>query len=197
VYPHPRVLLPGHWIKISDNFPDSLDYLKSGKTGKTYRIAKSVQVTYPLDYTIKEACYKDINLSDENAGVKLYPYAKGNMYEMLIGLHEGNYYIIPYFPSGQPVYRLDYSTMTPLVSDASLKYIGNIKPSDSPVENPVFKLYLFYKLDPIILRIVADDGVDYTKVILEFTVNRCALEEDTPPPNVIPKLIPYIEELKW
>lgn len=193
VYPHPRILLPNHWVKFSDGFPEQLSYVK----GKTMRIDKQAQVTYELSYKLKEACYKDINLSNEDTGVKLYPDSSENLYELIIGLKPGNYYMIPYFPADIPIYRLDYPTMTPLVSDSSLKYLGNVKPSDSPAENPTLKLYLVYQLKPIILRLVSDDGVDYEKCTLQFTVNRCRMVSGTPPENVTPKPIYYLDELKF
>ena len=189
----PRVLLPGHWIKFSDKFPDHLSHVK----GKSMRIVKQVQVAYELSWIIKEAHYKDINLSNEDTGEKLYPDSADNLYELTIGLKPGNCYIIPFFPAEQPIYRLDYPTMLPLVSDAALKYLGTIKPSDSPVENPRFKLYLIYQLKPIILRIVADDGVDYEKITWEIMINRCQMEEGTPPEHVTPKPIEYLDNLKW
>lgn len=189
----PRILLPNYWVKFSPNFPDFLDHVK----GKTMQVVLQTQVTYEVSRKIKEACYIDLNLSNEDTGLKLYPDAANNVYEMLIGLKPGNYYIIPYYPANDPIYRLDYSTMLPLVADSSMKYLGTIKPSDSPVDNPTFKLYLVFELKPIILRIVADDGVDYEKATLEITVNRCQMKEGTPPDNVVPKPIPYIDELKW
>lgn len=189
----PRVLLPNHWIKFSDKFPDYLDHVR----GKSFKIDRQVQVTYELSWIIKEATYLDINLSNEDTGKKLYPDAGDNLYEMIIGFKPGNYYVIPYFPADQPIYRLDYPTMTPLLSDAALKYLGTIKPTDSPVENPRFKLYLIYNLKPVILRIVADDSVDYEKITWEIMVNRCHMVEGKPPDNVTPKPIEYLDNLKW
>jgi len=193
VYPRPRILLPNWWVTFSRAFPDTLDHIK----GRTFQIAKQQQVGYELSWIIKEACYKDVNLSNEDAGEKLYPDVSDNLYEVLIGFKPGNYLCHVFFPADYPIYRLDYPDMSPLISSASVKYLGAIKPSDSPVENPIFKLYLVYKLKPIILRLYADDGVDYEKISLEFTINRCIMREGTPPPNVTPKPIQYLDEIKW
>lgn len=193
VSPKVKILLPDWWIKFSNTFPDSLNHVKN----KTMRIAKQVQVRYELTWAIKEACYKDVNLSNEDTGEKLYPDNTDNLYEILIGLRPGHYYIIPYFPADQPIYRLDYPTMAPLVSDAALKYLGIIRPEDSPIGNPTFKLYLVYKLKPVLLRLVVDDGVDYEKITLELLINRCLMEEKPLPPNVVPKPIEYLDALKW
>ena len=189
----PRILLPNHWVKFSDNFPSSLSHVK----GKTMRVVKQVQVRFTRSWIIKENCYLDVNLSNEDAGEKLYPDNTDNLYEMLIGLKPGNYYVIPYFPADQPIYRLDYSDMSPLVSDAKLRYLGSVLPSDSPPGNETFKLYLVYELKPILLRIVADGGVAYEKATFEFMVNRCNMEEGKPAENITPKPVEYVDSLKW
>lgn len=189
----PKILLPGHWVQFSKNFPDSLNHVK----GKSFRIAKQQQVTYPLSRKVKEACYVDLNLSNETGNELLYPDNTSNIYEMLIGFKEGNYVCQVYFPADYPIYRLDEPTMSSSMASSTLKYLGAIKPSDSPVDNPIFKLYLVYKLNPIILRLLADDGVDYEKITLEFTINRCLVTEGTPPPGSIVKLIQYLDEIKW
>lgn len=193
IKPAVRVVLPDWWLKFSNNFPDTLDHVK----GKTVRVLKQQQVKYPLSLTIKEACYKDVNLSNDDAGEKLYPDVADNLYEVLVGFKPGNYFCHVYFPAEYPLYRLDYPDMSPLISSDSLKYLGAIKPEDSPVDNPIFKLYLVFKLKPIILRLYADDGIDYEKMGLEFTINRCLMQEGVPPPEVKPKPIQYLDEIKW
>jgi len=193
IKPTVRILLVDHWVRFSNSFPDSLSHVR----GKTARIAKQQQVDYELSWIIKEACYKDINLSNEDGGEKLYPDVADNLYEVLIGFKPGNYLTHVYFPADFPIYRLDYPDMSPLISSDSLKYLGAIKPSDSPVENPIFKLYFVYKLKPIILRIYADDGVDYEKITTHFTINRCVLDFKAAPPDVEPKPILYLDEIKW
>ena len=193
IKPAVKVVLPGWWLKFSDAFPDTLNHVK----GRTVKVVKQQQVNYELSRTIKEACYLDINLSNENAGEKLYPDVADNLYEVIIGFRPGNYLCHVYFPADYPLYRLDDPQMTPLISSTSLKYLGAIKPSDSPVDNPIFKLYLVYKLQPLILRLYADDGVDYEKIGLKLTVNRCLMQQGVPPPGVTPKPIQYLDEIKW
>jgi hypothetical protein len=188
----PKILLVHHWVKFSPNFPDALGYAR----GKSFSIEAQQQVSYELSYTLKEGCYHDVNLSNEDAGEKLYPNNSAHLYEVLIGLREGNYYLIPYFPAGYPVFRLDYSTMSPLVSDADRKYLGTIRPSESPPENAMLRLYFLNKLDPVILRVCVDEGVAYEKCTLEFLINRCLIKEGTAPASVTPKFIEYLDEIK-
>jgi len=194
VQPRPKILLPDHWVKFSNNFPSGLSHVR----GKSARIAKQQQVTYELSWIIKEACYKDVNLSNENTGEKLYPDVADNLYEMLIGFKPGNYLCHVYFPADYPIYRLDDPDMSPIISDAAKKYLGAIKPSDSPIDNPTFKLYLVYELSPVILRLYADDGVDYEKISVQFIINRCLMDFSQPlPPGVPAKPILYLDEIKW
>jgi hypothetical protein len=188
----PKILLVHHWVEFSNKFPDGLSHVK----GKKFSIEAQQQVSYELSHTIKEGCYYDINLSNEDAGEKLYPNDTQNLYEMLIGLKEGNYYLMPYFPANYPVYRLDYATMSPLVSDSKLKYLGTIKPYESPPGNETLKLYLMYKLTPIILRVCVDEGVGYEKCTLEILINRCLMKEGTPPAGVTPKFIEYLSQIE-
>jgi len=194
VQPRPKILLVDRWIRFSNGFPSSLNHVR----GKTARIAKQQQVPYELSYLLKEGCYKDINLSNEDTGEKLYPNVTTNLYEVLIGFKPGNYLTHLYFPAEYPLYRLDHPDMSPLVSSLTMKYLGAIKPSDSPAENPIFKMYLVYNLSPIILRLVVDEGVDYEKMSLKFTINRCLMDFDAPmPPHIQPKPILYLDEIKW
>ena len=192
VWPRPKVLLPGHNIQFSNLFPAGLDHVK----GKTFRITKTAQVRHELSWILPALHYKDINLSNEEAGQKLYPNASDEVYETLIGFKPGNYFTLIFFPAEQPIYRLGYYTMTPLISSASLKYLGAIKPEDSPVNNPTLKIYTVYKLNPFIFRISIDNGVDYDKMTWEICVNKCKLEAVAAPVEQV-KYIPYIDELKW
>jgi len=193
VYPKPTILLPKQWVRFSDGFPSTLSHVK----GKTMQITRSVQVHYPLSFILKESRYYDVNFSNEDAGEKLYPNVSDNLYEVLIGFRPGNYYAIPYFPADQPIYRLDYPTMTPTLTDAELRYLGIVTPEDTPADVPTLRMYFVYNLKPVFLRLVADDGVAYEKITLEILVNRCEMEEGTAPSDVTPKPIPYLDELKW
>jgi len=188
----PRILLTKHWVEFSPRFPEGLSHVK----GKKFSIEAQQQVAYELSYKIKEGCYVDINLSNEDAGKKLYPDTSENLYEVLFGLKDGNWYIIPYFPADYPIYRLDYPDMSPLVSHAERKYLGTIKPYESPPDDPKLKLYLVFKLKPIILRLAIDEGVSYEKCTLEILINRCLMKEGTLPAGAPVKFIRYLDEIK-
>ncbi|MDO9580598.1 MAG: hypothetical protein Q7J06_08530, partial [Bacteroidales bacterium] len=102
IKPAVRVVLPDWWLRFSNNFPDTLDHVK----GKTVKVLKQQQVKYELSWIVKEACYKDVNLSNEDAGEKLYPDVADNLYEMIVGFKPGNYFCHIFFPAEYPLYRL-------------------------------------------------------------------------------------------
>ncbi|MDD4984407.1 MAG: hypothetical protein PHQ43_01260 [Dehalococcoidales bacterium] len=191
VQPRPKILLVNDWIKFSNNFPDTLSHVK----GKTACIAVQQEVNYQLSYLLKEGCYTDVDLSNDT-GVNLYPDVASNLYEMLIGFKPGNYFVQIYFPADYPIYRLDEPSMYPNIGDTNLKYLGAIRPGDSPDRNPILKLYLVYKLKPIILRMVVDDGIDYEKMTMNFSINRCVMNFGKAlPAGVTPKPILYLDEI--
>lgn len=194
VEPRVKVLRPKDNVQFSKEFPDQLSFVKD----KTFKVSKTSQVHYQLSWILPEDHYKDIDLSNaEASGEKLYPETFDGLYEILIGFKLGNYLTHIYFPADQPIYRLDYYSMVPQISSASLKYLGAIKPSDSPAENRTLKVYALYRLKPIILRIYADDGIDYEKITWDMVINKCKLEAYTPAPGEKVKWIEYIEALKW
>ncbi len=192
IKPSVRVLMVDQWVKFSKNFPSTMDHVK----GKTFRIVAQQQVTYERSYILKEECYKDVNLGNDSGNELLYPDQSDHLYEMLVGFKPGNYFASIFFPSGDPIYRLDKSEMFPNIASSTYKYIAAIRPEDSPPENPILKMYLPYKLDPFILRLYVDDGVTYEKIVLRYMINRCLIQQGTPPASVSPKPILYIEELK-
>lgn len=196
IKPSIRILLVDQWVKFSPNFPDTLSHVK----GKSFRIVAQQQVTYERSWKLKEACYKDVNLNNDSGNEYLYPESSDRLYEMLIGLQPGNYFVTLFFPSGDPVYRLDQSDMWPNIASSTYKYIAAIRPEDSPIDNPILKLYIPYKLDPFFLRLYADDGVAYEKARLKFMINRCLIKQESSvnvkPANVTPKPILYLDELK-
>lgn len=194
VEPKPKILLPNHWIAFSSGWPTDLDFVR----GKTARIALQQQVPYEISYILKEGVYKDIDLSNETAtSENLYPEANDHLYEILIGLKDGNYFAHVYFPIDFAIYRLDDPDMYPQVSSTTYKYLGAIKPSDSPADNPTFKIYAVNDLKPVYLRLVVDEGIDYEKCTLKLLINRCKMSFEVPPPHIMPKPIPYLDEIKW
>ncbi len=193
IQPQVKITIPDWWLRFSDGWPDDLAFVK----GKTFRVSKEQTVKYPLPLILPEGNYFDIDPSDEDTGQKLYPYQQDIVYEVLIGMRPGNYMLQFYYPANDPIFRLDYATMLPNLTDPSLKYLGALRPGDSPSGEETIKIYFVYRMKPFYVRVIADDGVAYEKCVIDFTFNRLALQQAVPPPDVKPKLIPYLEDIKW
>ncbi|MCL7412617.1 MAG: hypothetical protein M8353_03245 [ANME-2 cluster archaeon] len=177
------------------HFPGAWPGTHDWAAGKYFEVISSVLVTYARSFVIPGSDYKDIDLSNATAGMKLYPDDKGQVHEILVGLKPGDYTVIPYIPSGKYLATLPDSTMVPDVSSATLKYLNAKKPEDSPAENPTMKLWSLKDMQAWVLRLLALEGTDYEKITLEFKINRLRLRE-IKKPNVY-TTIPWHEELRW
>lgn len=184
---------PGDIIGFTQKWPDALSHVK----GKNFRIAKTAQISYALDWKLPGDHYLDIDISNATSGKKnLYPETEDVLYEMLLGFKPFNGFTQIFFPAETAVYRLDYVDMVPTISDAEKRYIGAIEPKDSPADDPRLKLYLVYKLDPIILRTYINASEEYDKPVWAITVNKCRLEQtaEIPKPGDV---IPYMTQVSW
>lgn len=184
---------PGDIIGFSDKWPDALSHVR----GKNFKIQKTAQIPYALDWKLPGDYYLDVDISNATSGKEnLYPETEDVMYELLLGFKPFNGFIQFYFPAEVVVSRLDYVDMLPVISDSKKRYIGAIEPKDSPADDPRLKLYLVYKLDPLILRIYINPSEEYEKPIWVMTFNKCKLEKTTEVPKPA-DIIPYITEVAW
>jgi hypothetical protein len=90
--------------------------------------------------------------------------------------------------------------MLPDITNAKRLYLGAFKPSDSPYEDPQIRAYFVRKFTPLIMRVYVHSGVDYEKVVVGLTVNRCKLTEITSPSDdqkAKAKVIRYYDEFRW
>ncbi len=192
----PKLLQEGHFVRFTDKWPDSLSHVK----GKFFQIEKVNQVPYDLSYIIPEEDFKDVDISNSDEGEKIYPESAKTLYETVIGFKPGNYMTYLYIPAGEYVNRLEYSNMVPDVSSATRRYLGALKPSDSPYDDKRLFTYSVYRLEPLILRLFVDSGIDWEKVVLGLTVNKCYLMQIAAPTAEqwkLAKVIRYYAELRW
>lgn len=172
----PGLLQKNHLVTFS-SYKDWPDHCR----GKTFQVLQKQETTYQIPYTLPGNDYRDINLSNQEAGVKLYPTGVNRLTELAIGWKEGEYLIQPQFPAGYPIYRLDYESMIPKIDDAALRWLGCFTPDMSPDDDPRVRLYLVHQLNPIIFRTYVVAGVDFEKTVMVLTANRCILGEITQP----------------
>jgi len=184
---------PGEVVGFSEKWPDSMDHIK----GKNFKIIRASQITYALDYKIKGNCYKDIDLHNAASGTEnLYPEAEDVVYELLLGFKPFNGIVLPYFPAETAIFRLDYVTMLPTISDSDKRYIGAYSWRDSPADDPRLKIIIPEGLDPLILRIYINPSEAYEKCIWAMTINKWKIEKTTEQPKPA-DIIPYILEVAW
>ena len=89
--------------------------------------------------------------------------------------------------------------MVPNVTSATLRYLGARKPEDSPYDDKRIFMYSVKDLEPLILRLLVDNGVAWEKMVLGLVVNKCYLKQITPTAEQLAKAkkIDYYTELRW
>lgn len=192
----PKLLQEGYLVHFTDVWPSTLTHIK----GKYFRIDVCNQVPYDLNYIIPTGDYKDVDLSNQSGGEKVYPTNERTLYEVTLGFKPGNFLAYFDIPSGKDVSYLEYSAMYPDHTDSTKRYIGARKPEDSPYEDHRIKFYLVKDLAPLIMRLYTLPGVDYEKIVCGLMINKCKLRELTNPSDdekLKAKVIRYYDELRW
>ena len=191
----PALLQEGHFVRFTDAWPDALDHVKGG----SFQIEKVNQVPYDLSYIIPTGDYRDVDISNSDAGEKIYPENVKTLYETALGFKPGNYLAHFYIPSGEYMHRLEYTGMVPDVSSSTRRYLGARKPADSPYDDKRIFIYSVYKLEPLIIRLYVEAGIEFEKCLLGLIINKCHLKPVslTPEQMARAKVIRYYTELRW
>ena len=191
----PKLLQEGYFVRFTDQWPDTLPYVQN----KFFKIGRTNQVPYDLTYILPTNDYRDVDLSNNAAGENIYPENTRTLYEVALGFKPGNYMVHFYIPAGEFVHRLDQAGMVPDVTHATRRYLGARKPEDSPYDDKRIFLYFVKDLEPLILRVFVDTGVDFEKCVLGLTVNKCYMVAMSPTAEQLAKakVIRYYTELRW
>ena len=192
----PKLLQEGYFVRFTDQWPDTLPYVKN----KSFKIGRTNQVPYDLSYILPGNDYRDVDLSNNAGGEALYPENTKTLYEVALGFKPGNYMVHFYIPAGEFVHRLEQAGMVPDVTHATRRYLGARKPEDSPYDDKRIFMYFIKDLEPIILRVFVDTGVDFEKCVLGLTVNKCYMVAMPNPTNeqlAKAKVLHYYSELRW
>ena len=202
----PKMLQEGYLVNFPGSWPATLAHIRE----KTFRINEVNQVPYPLPYIIPASDYRDVDLSNGSGTFQesIYPTGTQSLFEVSLGLGPEwgpddpppNYLIHFYIPAGKHINSLEYAQMFPDVADAKKRYLGARRPVDSPFNDPRIKFYLVSDLTPLIIRVYNLAGVDYEKCVLNFTINKCHLEEIPAPTEqekLKAKVIRYFDDLRW
>ncbi len=192
----PKILQEGYFVRFTEKWPDTLSDVK----GKLFQIEKTNQAPYDLSYIIPSNDFRDVDLSNSTGGENIYPENTKTLYETLIGFKLGNYLVHFYIPAGEYMHRLEEAGMVPDVTSATRKYLGARKPEDSPYDDKRIFSYSVKDLEPLILRVYVDTGIDYEKIVMGLLVNKCYLKHIPSPTTEqlrLAKVIQYYSELRW
>ncbi len=191
----PKLLQEGFFVRFTDQWPLTLPHVK----GKFFQVEKTNQVPYDITRIIPGGNYCDVDMSNATGGENIYPENTKTLYETILGFKPGNYLVHFYIPAGEYVHRLEQAGMVPNVTSATLRYLGARKPEDSPYDDKRIFSYSVKDLEPLILRLLVDNGVDFEKMVLGLVVNKCYLKEITPTSEQLArsKCIRYYPELRW
>jgi len=187
VKPEDLFLQKDSWVYFSPEWPETWAWC----SGKLFKVVdEPIIVPYAASYILPSEDYKDIDLSNSNAGLKLYPEDTKVLYQCAVGFKPGSYITHIYVPKEKYVYHLAESSMYPDLTSATLKYLGAKRPSDSPAEAPLLFLYFIKDAPAFYLRPYVLEDVAYEKCTIEFTINKCKLEEiPTPTAEQIEKAL--------
>lgn len=197
----PRLLQHGHIVRFSEKF-DVGEVAKYA--GNYYRVSDPQQISYDRWFILPNGPdnsddYKDVDLSNASSGTEnIYPHDVNEIYEVLFGF-TGDALIYPIIPTPDRHFqKLGYTGMLPDVTSATKRYLGSYKEKDTPYETPRLRLMLVKDIDAMILRIYADAGKDYEKVVFGFLINRCRIFQITPTPEqrTVAREILHYSELK-
>lgn len=195
VRPQDLLLQKEAWVYFTDKWSDTWKWAR----GKLFRVAdEPILVRYPASYTLPALDYKEIDLSNSATGLQIYPADESVLYQIALGMKPGSYIVEIDVPSNKYIYHLGYSGMYPQLSDATKKYLGQKRPEDSPADAPTLFLYAIKDAPAFYLKPYVLDDMAYEKVTLEFSINKCRLEE-IPSPSAEQirnaRKIPYYSEL--
>lgn len=193
----PKLLLDGHIVSFSSKYTGETERF----AGRYFIVDNPQQVAYTRYYTLPDADYKDIDLSNASTGKEnLYPDSVDEIYEILLSFRQGDYLVYPIMPSpDRYFYKLGYAGMIPDRTNATKMYLGAWKYEDSPFYDPMIRLTFVKDLTPMILRTYIDSTDDYEKVTMRFLINRCTIRElkdPTPEERSIARHVYYYTELK-
>lgn len=196
----PRLLQEGYLVHFPGDWPSTLTSIRN----KTFRIEATNQVPFALSggFIIPTGDFRDVDLSNGSGQFQesIYPIQDKTLFEVSLGLKPGNYVVHFFIPATRSIHNLEFAGQVTDVTSPTLVYLGARRPEDSPADNPTIKFYLVNGLAALVLRCFVLPGVDFEKVVLQTTINKCLLQE-VPEPTQDDmrkaKVIKYFESLRW
>jgi len=198
----PKLLQEGYLVSFASDWPSTHNAIRE----KTFRIDAVNQVPYDRSYILPTGAvgtlYRDVDFSNGSGAFQesIYPENQNTLFEVLLGFKPGNFLSHWYLPAGKSVHNLEYAQMYPDLTNANRMYLGARQPKDSPYEDPRIKLYFVKDLAPLIMRLYVLAGVDFEKIVVGLTINKCLMREIERPTDdqkLKAKVIRYFDYLRW
>jgi len=194
----PKLLQEGYLVYFSGDWPSTHEAHRE----KLFRINAVNTFSYVRPYIIAEEGSRSVDFSNGSGTYQesLYPENNNTLEEVLLGFKEGNFITHWEIPSGKNIHMLEYAQMYPDLTDATRRYLGIKTAKDSPFDDPRIKLYFIKDLAPLIMKLYVLPGVDYEKIVVGLTINKCHIEEIAAPTDeqmLKAKVIRYFEYLRW
>jgi len=189
-----KLLLINHIVRFTKEWPVTV------LSGKTFRIDRRNEVKHSIHYILPGGDYKDINFGNDTVTDEhLTPTSPSSLYEINIGFKPGNYLTYIQIPAGSYINRLEDASMRPDPASATMRYLGALRPEDSPADDKRLFIYTVRELEPTILRAYVEASVAFDKITLEMLVNICHLDEIKTPTAEelrVAKELKYYTEIK-
>ena len=129
------------------------------------------------NFSSKGYNFTDIDLSNSQTGLKLYPNEPMVLNQIIVGFRgEDDTIVHVMCPSGKYLQALQDIQMYPSTMDPFKVEIGAISPKDSPIDNPKLTLEAVKDYESIVLRVV-NLSADYRKLNIWFRVRSCKFEK--------------------
>lgn len=194
----PKLLQEGYLVHFPGDWPSTMTALRE----KTFRINAVNTFRYDLPYILPTGDFRDVDFSNGDGTFQesIYPEKYETLLETLVGFKPGNFITYWEIPSGKNISSLEYAQMYPDRTDSKRRYLGIKTADDSPYDDPRIKLYFVKDLTPLIMRIYIPPGVDYEKVVVGLTLNKCLMKEIENPTDEQmqkAKVIRYYDYLRW
>ncbi len=193
----PKLLQEGYLVTFPTTWPSTYKWV----SGKTFRIDAAVQTPYDLAYKIPTGDYRDVDFSNGNGTFQesVYPENVQSLFEVAIGFKPGAFISEWFIPAGKTLHRLEFAQMEPDITHAKKLFLGAFQAKDSPYDDPRIKAYFVKDFTPLIMRLYVLAGVDYEKVVVGLTVNRCKIREIEPTTEQVAKakVVRFYDEMRW
>lgn len=172
----------GSWFKFSSKWPKGSYY--DWATGGVFKVSSDPILTkYPISRVLYSQDYVYLDISNQvppgtvgaTFSLQMYPADTMVIYQIVVGMRKGNYFVQLFIPKSIYVYNLGSNSIYPDITNSTYRYLGAKRPEDSPADAPLWTLYAISQQPAFIIAPYVDQGINFEKASLEFNINKCQL----------------------